>query len=138
MHIRSALRTVLAIGSIAVLLGSAGSAQQAAARPSKGNNDHTARQSRPIQLGVSGGNSNDLANGYCCSGTLGALVTNGSKQFILSNTHVFAGDAVLGGNGKVASIGDDINQSGLIDVGCQVIPADMVADLSEWAPFGQF
>ena len=34
---------------------------------------------------------------------------------------MFAGDAVVGGNGRVASVGDDINQSGLIDVGCQVI-----------------
>jgi hypothetical protein len=105
------------------------------ARPSKGA-DHTARQPRPIQLGVSGGNAGDIANGFCCSGTLGALVTDGRRQFILSNTHVFAGDAVVGGNGKIASAGDDINQSGLVDVGCQVIPADMVADLSEWAHFG--
>src|SRR6478672_7567223 len=134
----AALRNVLAVASIAVLLGAAGSAQQATGRPSKGNADHKGRQSRPIQLGVSGGNSQDLANGYCCSGTLGALVTDGQKQYILSNTHVFAGDAVVGGNGKVASIGDDINQSGLIDVGCQYIAADMVADLSQWAPFGQF
>jgi hypothetical protein len=137
MSQRPAVRTLLAVASIAALLGSAGSAQQATGRPSKGN-DHKARQPRPIQLGVSGGNSQDLANGYCCSGTLGALVTDGRSQFILSNTHVFAGDAVAGGNGKVASVGDDINQSGLIDVGCQVIPADMVADLTDWAPFGQF
>src|SRR4030095_9191479 len=62
--------------------------------------DHTARQPRPIALGVSGGNASDIANGFCCSGTLGALVTDGQRQFILSNTHVFAGDAALGGNGK--------------------------------------
>jgi hypothetical protein len=135
----SVLRTGLAITILALLAGSPGAAQQSAARPSRGGADHKARQERPIQLGVSGGNSGDLANGFCCSGTLGALVTDRQNhQFILSNTHVFAGDAVSGGNGKVAAVGDDINQSGLIDVGCQVIPADMVADLSDWATFGQF
>ena len=56
-------------------------------------NDHKARQTRPIQLGVSGGNASDTANGFCCSGTLGALVTaRPARQYILSNTHVFAGD----------------------------------------------
>lgn len=131
-------RFLLTVSSVALLLGSAGSAQHGAAKPVRGGSDHKARQARPIQLGVSGGNSGDLANGYCCSGTLGGLVTNGRQQFILSNTHVFAGDAVAGGNGKVASVGDDINQSGLIDVGCQYIAADMVADLTDWAPFGTF
>lgn len=100
--------------------------------------DHTARQPRPIALGVSGGNASDIANGFCCSGTLGALVTNGPQQFILSNTHVFAGDAALGGNGRVSGKGDDVDQSGLIDVGCQYIANDIVADLTDWAPFGQF
>lgn len=132
----SFIRSVCVVFSLACLLGSAGSAQQSAAKPSRGGNDHTAHQPRPIQLGVSGGNSNDLANGFCCSGTLGALVTDGTRQFILSNTHVFAGDSVAGGNGKVAHVGDDINQSGLIDVGCQVVPADMVADLTAWPAFG--
>jgi hypothetical protein len=88
-------------------------------------------------LGVSGGNAGDLANGYCCSGTLGALVTDGTRQFILSNTHVFAGDSVLGGNGKTAQAGDDINQSGLIDVGCRIIAADMVADLTASSTLGK-
>jgi hypothetical protein len=134
----SRVRAFLAISAAALLLTTtSGSAQQATARPSKGA-DHKARQPRPIQLGVSGGNSGDLANGFCCSGTLGALVTDGRTQFILSNTHVFAGDAVVGGNGKVAAVGDDIDQAGLIDVGCQVVAADMVADLSDWAPFGMF
>lgn len=128
-------RLVLVGVSFSFLLSTAGVAQQSMARPSKGA-DHRARQARPIQLGVSGGNSADSANGYCCSGTLGALVTDGQRQFILSNTHVFAGDAVRGGNGRVASVGDDINQAGLIDVGCRVVAADMVADLSEWAQFG--
>ncbi len=91
---------------------------------------HTAVQSPPIQLGTSGGNVNDLANGYCCSGTLGALVQKGGAQYILSNSHVFAGDVVSGGNSKVATIGDDINQPGLIDNGCSTSGTNIVADLS--------
>ena len=133
MFIRSAVRSVLVVVPLAFLLASSGSAQHSTAKPVRGG-DHTARQARPISLGVSGGNSGDLANGYCCSGTLGALVQKNGQQFILSNTHVFAGDWVVGGNGKVARGGDDINQSGLIDVGCQVIAGDMVADLTDWAP----
>src|SRR5438093_6111850 len=39
---------------------------------------HTAKQAPPIQLGTSGGWSKDLANGYCCGGTLGSLVLIGS------------------------------------------------------------
>jgi hypothetical protein len=133
MSTRPVVRSLLAITSLAFLVGSTGSAQQSTGKPVKAGTDHKARQARPIALGVSGGNAGDSANGYCCSGTLGALVQKGGQQFILSNTHVFAGDWVVGGNGKVAAVGDDINQSGLIDVGCQVIPGDMVADLSEWA-----
>ena len=138
---RAPVRLLLALSTGALFLTTTGSAQQATARPGGGGGgapNHKARQARPIQLGVSGGNANDTANGFCCSGTLGALVTDGNKQYILSNTHVFAGDSVNGGNGKVARVGDDIDQAGLIDVGCQVVAADTVADLTDWAPFGQF
>jgi hypothetical protein len=90
--------------------------------------DHKARQARPIQLGVSGGNATDAANGFCCSGTLGALVVNAQgAHFILSNSHVFAHDVA---GEDVAQVGDPINQSGLIDVACQNRPADYVATLS--------
>jgi hypothetical protein len=91
---------------------------------------HTALQTPPIQLGTSGGNVNDIANGYCCSGTLGALVQKGGTQYILSNSHVFAGDVVSGGNGRVATIGDDVNQPGLVDNGCRASGTNLVADLS--------
>ena len=84
---RSSLRLLLALSTAALLLTTTGAAQQATARPVKGGTDHKARQARPIQLGVSGGNANDTANGFCCSGTLGALVQRGGTQFILSNTH---------------------------------------------------
>jgi hypothetical protein len=137
MHFRPFVRSLFAMCSIALLFGSAGSAQHSTAKPVRGGApDHKAHQTRPIQLGVSGGNVGDLANGYCCSGTLGALVTDGRNQFILSNTHVFAGDTVAGGNGKSAAIGDEINQAGLIDVGCRYNKDDVVANLSEWADFG--
>jgi hypothetical protein len=91
---------------------------------------HTAIQTPPIQLGTSGGPALDLANGYCCGGTLGSLVQIGGNQYILSNSHVFAGDVVNGGNGRVSSMGDDISQPGLIDVGCNAGNAQVVADLS--------
>jgi hypothetical protein len=91
---------------------------------------HTAKQTAPIQLGTSGGNVNDIANGYCCSGTLGALVHIGSTQYILSNSHVFAGDVVSGGNGRVAQIGDDVNQPGLVDNNCSSANTNIVADVS--------
>ncbi|MFA4946993.1 MAG: hypothetical protein WC674_00600 [Candidatus Krumholzibacteriia bacterium] len=92
---------------------------------------HTARMPRPIELGVSGGNALDLANGYCCGGTLGALVTKNGIQYILSNSHVFAGDTDNNSNDPdVSEIGNPIDQPGLIDVSCQNIPNDYVANLS--------
>jgi len=137
MKLRS-VRTLLAISSITLLLGSAGSAQQGTAKPSRGGADHKARQARPIQLGVSGGNAQDSANGFCCSGTLGALVRDsGGNQYILSNTHVFAGDQVLGGNNRQAVAGDPISQAGLIDTGCRFDTRDTVATLTEWTRFGE-
>jgi len=99
-------------------------------KASGGGTSHTAKQTPPIQLGTSGGNVNDLANGFCCSGTLGSLVTKGGVQYILSNSHVFAGDVVSGGNGKVAQIGDDVNQPGLVDNNCSTANTNVVADVS--------
>lgn len=137
MTSRAFVRLVGIVAALLLTVSIDGSAQHGMARPSKGS-DHKARQPRPIQLGVSGGNASDIANGYCCSGTLGALVTDGQKQYILSNTHVFAGDVTPGGNGRIASLGDDVDQSGLIDAACQYIANDIVADVADWAPFGQF
>jgi hypothetical protein len=90
---------------------------------------HTAIQTPPIQLGTSGGWSKDLANGYCCGGTLGSLVQIGSTQYILSNYHVFESDIVSGGNNTVATTGDPIIQPGLIDVNCTASNAQTVATL---------
>src|SRR6266487_1444584 len=90
---------------------------------------HTAKQIPPIQLGTSGGWSKDLANGFCCGGTLGSLVKIGSTQYILSNYHVFESDIVPGGNGIVAMTGDPIIQPGLIDVNCNAGGAQTVGTL---------
>ena len=91
---------------------------------------HTAIQTPPIQLGTSGGWRFDLANGFCCGGTLGSLVQVGGTQYILSNYHVFRSDIVNGGNGRVATNGDPIIQPGLIDVGCVAGNAQNVATLA--------
>ncbi len=90
---------------------------------------HTAKQTPPIQLGTSGGWAKDLANGYCCGGTLGSLIRVGTQLRILSNYHVFEADIVPGGNGVVAQTGDNIIQPGLIDVNCNAASAQNVATL---------
>jgi hypothetical protein len=90
---------------------------------------HTAKQTPPIQLGTSGSWGYDLANGYCCGGTLGSLIWIGGTQYILSNYHVFESDIVTGGNGIVANTGDPIIQPGLIDVRCDAASAQNVATL---------
>jgi hypothetical protein len=92
---------------------------------------HTAKQVPPIQLGTSGGWRYDLANGYCCGGTLGSLVQINGTQYILSNYHVFESDIVGGGNNRVATTGDSIIQPGLIDVGCNAANAQNVASLQK-------
>ena len=120
--------------TLVLVFGVSSSAQKGGGKGG-GGVSHTALQTPPVQLGTSGGNVRDIANGFCCSGTLGALVTDGTNQFILSNTHVFAGDSVIGGNGRTAARGDDINQPGLIDANCQANGTNIVADLSDWAEF---
>lgn len=90
---------------------------------------HTAIQTPPIQLGTSGGWRYDLANGYCCGGTLGALISVGGQLRVLSNYHVFEADIVNGGNGRTAQTGDPVIQPGLIDVGCNAGDAQDVATL---------
>jgi hypothetical protein len=91
---------------------------------------HTAKQTAPIQLGTSGGWRYDLANGYCCGGTLGSLVNIGGAQYVLSNYHVLEADIVAGGNSRVATTGDYVIQPGLIDVSCNATNAQNVATLA--------
>ncbi len=90
---------------------------------------HTAIQTPPIQLGTSGGWRYDLANGYCCAGTLGSLIQVGGQKRILSNYHVFEADIVNGGNGRRAQTGDPVIQPGLIDINCNENSAQNVATL---------
>ncbi len=71
--------------------------------------------------GVSGGNVNDRSRAFCCSGTLGSLLTDGTNQYILSNNHIL-------GRSGAATLGEDISQPGLIDNGCR--NAEIVADFS--------
>lgn len=84
-------------------------------------------QVRNLHLGVSGGNVNDISRRFCCSGTLGALITDGTNQYILSNNHV------LGRSGQAVA-GEDVSQPGLIDNNCNV--ATVVADFTGFAPLG--
>lgn len=90
---------------------------------------HTAIQAPPIQLGTSGGWRFDLANGYCCGGTLGSLIQKGGTQYILSNYHVLYADIVNGGNSRTAQPGDPVIQPGLIDVNCNAGNSQDVATL---------
>jgi len=96
----------------------------------KGGVSHTAIQNAPIKLGTSGGWRYDLANGYCCGGTLGSLISIGGTQYVLSNYHVLNADIVSGGNSRIASNGDYVIQPGLIDAGCNANNAQNVATLS--------
>jgi hypothetical protein len=92
--------------------------------------DPKAPQTAPIKLGTSGGWRYDLANGYCCSGTLGGLIEDGGgTQYILSNWHVLYADIVNGGNGRTAQPGDPVIQPGMIDIGCNANNAINVATL---------
>jgi hypothetical protein len=82
-------------------------------------------QTEPIELGTSGGNINDANGTYCCSGTLGSLVTRNGTLYILSNNHVLA-------KSDTGIAGDPITQPGLIEVNCQSASTHTVANLSEF------
>jgi hypothetical protein len=84
-------------------------------------------QRRNQHFGVSGGNVNDTSRAFCCSGTLGALITDGVNQYILSNNHVL-------GRSDQAVPGEDVSQPGLIDNGCRI--ATIVGDYLAAVPLG--
>lgn len=84
-------------------------------------------RNRNQHFGVSGGNVNDITKRFCCSGTLGALITDGSTQYVLSNNHVLA-------RGDQAVAGEDVSQPGLIDNNCNI--STVVADYTGAAPLG--
>ena len=82
---------------------------------------------RNLHLGVSGGNVNDITRRFCCSGTLGSLVSDGTNKYILSNNHVL-------GRGDQDVAGEDISQPGLIDNNCAT--STIVADYTGASPLG--
>jgi len=87
------------------------------------------KQTPPVKLGTSGGNIHDASNAFCCSGTLGSLVTKGGVDYILSNNHVLA-------DSDTATVGDAISQPGLVDVGCNASLTQTVANFSQAIPLG--
>jgi hypothetical protein len=97
-----------------------------ASMPHRALADCSGSVSRPIELGVSGGNihSFNKKKTLCFSGTLGSMVQDGSgTQFVLSNNHVL--DDINKGKR-----GDPIVQPGLADVACVQDPTTAVANLS--------
>ncbi len=80
---------------------------------------------RPVPIGVS-----VASNSFCAAGTIGCIVGQGNKKYILSNNHVLARE-------NLASIGEDIVQPGRYDNKpkcANQVATDKVADLSEFVP----
>ncbi|MBL8150803.1 MAG: hypothetical protein JNN15_12835 [Blastocatellia bacterium] len=85
-------------------------------------------------FGVSGSNVRDRnIGGSCCTGTLGSLITDGSRRYILSNNHVLARLFGLPAGPTFFPTGEDVTQPGLADNACQ--NAEIVADLTTAIPF---
>ena len=87
------------------------------------------RQVGLIKLGTTGGNAKDSSTSgttiTCCGGTLGALVSRGGNQYILSNNHVLA-------RSDLATPSDNIIQPGLVDANCSTGGTTVVAQLSQF------
>lgn len=80
---------LIAVGAAFIAYGSG-----AVADPS-----HEWAQTPPIELGTTGANVQDLYLNLCCTaGTLGALLTDDTDDYVLSNNHVLArvNDAAIG------------------------------------------
>jgi hypothetical protein len=116
------LKTLLVFGLVATLLLFSSLLTPGLA---DGGANHRVRNQH---FGVSGGNVNDASTRFCCSGTLGSLVTIGGTQYVLSNNHVLA-------RGDQAVAGEDVSQPGLIDNNCRI--ATLVADFTAAVPLGQ-
>lgn len=94
-------------------------------------------QNPPIKLGTSGGNATDKTTTtdkstgktevFCCSGTLGSLVSRGGDFFLLSNNHVLD-------KSDQGSPGDPISQPGLADTNCGQKQNTIVGNLTQAAP----
>jgi hypothetical protein len=89
--------------------------------------EHQVWQQRPIKLGTSGGNIDDSTKLWCCGGTFGAIVEDGSNQYILSNNHVLA-------RTNIGLQGEAVIQPGLIDQDpvCYKDTLDTVGYLSDF------
>lgn len=85
------------------------------------------RRERPIEMGVSGGNVRNRSFTGCCSGTLGGLLSTPDGLAILSNNHIL-------GRNIDGTIGEDVNQPGLIERSCGIIDDDIVAQVSGVMP----
>jgi hypothetical protein len=92
--------------------------------------DPTKRFTRPVPIGVSAGNLNDLVylRTVCTTGTLGARLKGANNQYYaLSNNHVFAVE-------NQAQVGDPIIQPGQADNGCRSTAADQIGTLANYVP----
>ena len=85
-------------------------------------------ENSPVEFGTSGSNAKDtITSGgktTCCGGTLGALVTRGGTQYILSADHVLA-------RSGAGTAGDPIVQPGLIETNCSPSGTSTVANLTQ-------
>jgi hypothetical protein len=97
--------------------------------PSSPNVDPTAFFTRPVPIGVSTGNKNDLVylHAFCTAGTIGARLTDGTTHYALSNNHVYAVE-------NLGQIGDPIIQPGQLDLDCQATDADDIGTLAAYVP----
>jgi len=96
------------------------------ATPEAAGADPTQRFARPVPIGVSAGNLNDLVyyRTFCTTGTLGARLKGANtKYYALSNNHVFAVE-------NLAKVGDPIIQPGQADNGCRSTAADQIGTLA--------
>ena len=117
------------IEGFAVVVEETGPIKAYKGRPGGGGGSGQAKQTPPVKMGTSGGWRFDLANGFCCGGTLGSLVQKGGTKYVLSNYHVLYADITNGGNSRTAQPGDPVIQPGLIDVSCNANNAQNVAAL---------
>jgi len=99
-------------------------------KPGSGGTDPTQPFDRPVPIGVSSGNLNDLVylHAFCTTGTLGARLhgANGS-YYALSNNHVYAVE-------NEGQIGDPIIQPGQADLRCRATAADQIGTLETFVP----
>jgi len=88
----------------------------------KTNFDPTARQPRPVPIGVSTGNA-----GECSAGTIACrLVDDAGKVYALSNNHVYALE-------NAALLKSEILQPGLYDTTCVYDSADVIGTLTAYS-----